>query len=282
MNADLLEQRKFKGVPERGVRRWFAEWATRLCLNTATRVICISSGLRDHLRRRWGVPDWKLSVVPCAADVEAFTPNGRAARARHELGVATEPVVMWIGGFYPWHDLGLLLESFSHVLPRHPDAKLILVGDGPTRPTVARAIATAGLDHAVMMTGAVAHTRMPEMLSIADITVAPAAPVSASGGGTGTPLKLFEYMAAGKAIIATAVDQTAEVIRDGETGLLTPAGDAPALARALLTLLGDPAERDRLGTNARRRALAQHSWEHYTRSLEAIYVDARRDAHPER
>jgi len=124
------------------------------------------------------------------------------------------------------------------------------------------------------MTGAIRHDRMPEMLSIADVAVVPSAPVPASGGGTGTPLKLFEYMAAGKGIVATAVGPTAEVIRDGENGLLVEAGDVNGFAGAMLTLLNDSTVRGRLGQNARRQAVEHYSWEEYSRHLEAIYLDA--------
>jgi glycosyltransferase involved in cell wall biosynthesis len=271
VNADLLQQRQFKGVPETGLRRWFAVWATRLCFSTAARIICISAGLKDHLHRRWHIPTDKLSVLPCAADVTAFAPNGSAPHVRQALGLTTEPVVMWVGGFYPWHDLDILLNGFGQVLQQHPNARLVLVGEGQTRPMVTQKVMQAGLGNAVIFTGAIAHARVPEYLSVADVAVVPAAPVPASRGGTGTPLKLFEYMAAGKAIVATALDQAAEVIQDGQNGLLVGAGDVNGFAVALQRLLGDAAERERLGHNARQRALAQHTWQHYTQALEGIY-----------
>jgi glycosyltransferase involved in cell wall biosynthesis len=126
------------------------------------------------------------------------------------------------------------------------------------------------------MTGAIAHTRVPEMVSIADVAVVPSAPVPASRGGTGTPLKLFEYMAAGKAIVATALNHAAEVIRDGHDGLLVEAGDVNAFAEAMLKLLNDPVERGRLGQNARRQAVEQYSWAQYTKRLEEIYLNVLR------
>jgi glycosyltransferase involved in cell wall biosynthesis len=125
----------------------------------------------------------------------------------------------------------------------------------------------------VIFTGAIPHASVPDILSIAEVAVVPSAPVAASRGGTGTPLKLFEYMAAGKAIVATASAETAEVVRDGHGGLLVPAGDAQRFAEAVLTLLNDPVERDRMGRNARQQANELYSWEEYTRRLEVIYLD---------
>ena len=273
VNADLLEQRKFKGIPERGLRRLFAVWATRMCFNAAAKIICISVGLKDHLSRTWNIEDSKLIVLPCAADVEAFGLNLNSNHIRRSLGLTTEPVVIWVGGFYPWHDLDLLLNSFTLVLQRHPDAKLILVGDGQTRQSIAQKVQENGLQQSVIMTGTIAHADVPEMLSIADIAVVPSTPVAASRGGTGTPLKLFEYMAAGKAIVATAQNEAAEVIQDGHNGLLVEAGNVNRFAEAVLRLLNDPVERDRLGQNARQQAIQLYSWEQYTRRLEEIYLN---------
>jgi glycosyltransferase involved in cell wall biosynthesis len=273
VNADLLEQRKFKGIPERGLRRLFAIWATRMCFKNATQIICISSRLKEHLSTKWNIEESKLTVLPIAADVEAFKPNYDSETVRKSLGLTTEPVVMWVGGFYPWHDLGLLLESFTLILQQRPDAKLVLVGDGQTRSSVVDIVMKKGLRQAVIITGAIAHSQVPEMLSIADVAVVPAAPITASLGGTGTPLKLFEYMAAGKAIVATAQNQAAEVIQDGHNGLLVEAGDVNRFAEAMLTLLNDPIARGRLGQNARQQAVERYSWEQYTRRLEEIYLN---------
>ena len=271
VNADLLEQRKFKGIPEKGLRRLFAEWSTQMCFNAAAKIVCISSGLKDHLRNKWDIDERKLTVLPCAADVDAFGPHHNSGLVRRGLGLSNEPVVLWVGGFYPWHNLDLLLTSFALVLQRHPNAKLVLVGDGQTRPSVAEKIKKGGLEQSIIMTGAIPHSRVPEIVSIADVAVVPSAPVSAGGGGTGTPLKLFEYMAAGKAIVATALNEAAEVIQDNHNGMLVEAGDANKFAESILKLIDHPRERNRLGQNARAQAVKQYSWEYYTKRLQEIY-----------
>ena len=271
VNADLLEQRKFKGVPERGLRRLFAVWATQMCFNAAAEIICISAGLKEHLSRKWKIEDKKLTVLACAADVNDLGPNHNPERIRQGLGLTTEPVIMWVGGFFPWHDLDLLIASFALVVQRHPGTKLVLVGEGQTRASVAQKVQKIGLEQSVIMTGAIPHSDVPGMLSIADIAVVPAAPVLASGGGTGTPLKLFEYMAAAKPIVATDLNQAADVIRDGHSGLLVAAGNVNMFADAIVKLINDPLERARLGKNAQQQATDLYSWEGYTRSLEKIY-----------
>jgi glycosyltransferase involved in cell wall biosynthesis len=138
---------------------------------------------------------------------------------------------------------------------------------------VAQEVEKNSLQQSVIMTGSIVHTRVAEMLSVADIALVPSAHVSASQGGTGTPLKLFEYMAAGKPIVATALSHAVEVIQNGHTGLLVEAGNVNQFAEAILTLLKNPSERERLGRNARQLAIEKYSWAEYTRRLEEIYLE---------
>lgn len=272
VNADLIEQRKFKGTPEKGIRRLWAIWSTRICFNAATKIICISDELKEHLHHKWNVPIDKLVVLPCAADIEAFGQQYNTQQIRRDLGIADEPVVMWIGGFYRWHDLDLLLTSFAQVLQKFPEAKLVLVGDGETRPLVEQQVSKNGFRNSVILTGSIEHKKIPEILSIADITVVPSAPVSADQGGTGTPLKLFEYMAAGKAIVATALDHASSVIQNEYNGVLVEPGNIDAFAEAILRVLSDQPKRLYLAQNARQEAVEKYSWDHYTQQLEEIYL----------
>jgi glycosyltransferase involved in cell wall biosynthesis len=223
--------------------------------------------------RHWGINEPKLAVLPCAVDIDAFVSGRDLGLIREEIGLKGEPVVIWVGGFYKWHDLELLIDSFAKILPGQSKAKLVLVGDGETRPTIEKAVKEQGLEQSVIFTGKVAHDRVPDMLSIADVAVVSSAPASAEEGGTGTPLKLFEYMAAGKPIVASEVNHNAAVIQNGYDGILVAPEDVNAFAMAIEYLLKNPAERNRLGQNARRTALERYSWGNYTRQLEIIYSD---------
>lgn len=272
VNADLLEQRRFKGRPERGMRRRYAEWTTQACFDHAAAVICMSSGLRSHLIRRWKINPRKAFALPCAADVDAFAADFDVGGLRGELGLHEAPVVMWIGGFYPWHDLELLVASFRRLVEEKPSARLVLVGDGDTRGHLEQLVEMQGLNGAVKFVGRIPHEEIPRWLSMADITVSPSVGISEADGGTGIPLKVFEYMAAGKPIIATRSSQVQEVLTDGHDSLLVQSGDEAGLAGAMRYLIENPTERRRLGNTARQRARESHSWEHYGRELESIYA----------
>lgn len=274
VNADLLEQRRLKGVAERGIRRLFALWATRTCFNAAQTIICISADLAEHLQRRWAVEAERLAVLPCAADIDAFYIPEQAEQARDELGLADESVVMWVGGFYRWHSLDLLVESFARVRRSFSGVKLVLVGDGKTRAQIEQHVRSKGLEQDVIFTGLVPHARVPRLLAAADVVVAPAPAINAARGGTGSPLKLFEYMAAAKPIVATAVKQTTDVIKHGKTGLLVEPENAAAFAGAIESLLANADVRAQLAENARSAAVKRYSWKTYAQQLEEIYKAA--------
>ncbi|RPI83215.1 MAG: glycosyltransferase family 1 protein, partial [Chloroflexi bacterium] len=269
VNADLLEERQAQGNGERGLRKLFAEWTTQYCFNRAHRIICVSTQLKEHLVKKWKVDTEKIVVLPNAADIESFGRQYDVKEIRYQLGLKDEPVVMFVGGFYLWHDLTLLVKSFLHVISSVPDAKLFLVGDGRTRSMVEKMVLDCGLQSAVVMTGPVEHCRVPEMLAVADVAVAPN--IAFFDGHGGSPLKIYEYMAAGKAIVATRTGQITEVIHDGNNGLLVEPGNQDELADAIVNLLNNPRERALLGQKARQQAVEQHSWKQNIKQLEKIY-----------
>ena len=118
-----------------------------------------------------------------------------------------------------------------------------------------------------MLTGAVAQEAGPAHLAACDILVAPHVPNADGTPFFGSPTKLFEYMAMGKGIVASDLDQIGEVLRHDETAWLVRPGDVASLVEGLLALIGDPGLRDRLGRAAREAAVARHSWSEHTRRI---------------
>lgn len=270
-DADLLLERAIVDKPLRGLHARVATWEARISYRLAQKIICVSEPAKQHLIQTWAVDPEKIVVVPNGVDIELFTATFYDSQAvRAQLGLRNQPVVMFVGGFQPWHGLENLVESFAQVVCLVPEAILLLVGDGPVRSAIEQKSAELGLADRVIITGFISHDRIPEMLAIADVVTAPYPRLPEEMWFS--PLKLYEYMAAGKAIVASKEGQISDVIQDGCTGLLVEADDVEELAQALVKLLEAPAERERLGQNARRQAVEQHSWEQYIRRLEEIYT----------
>ena len=270
-DADQILELDFMGKPITGLLRWRAKATTRYNLNAADCVICVSEPAKAHLARNWSVPAEKIAVFPNAADVHGFRPDPEASIAvRTSLGVENKLLIFFVGGFYEWHDVRTLLDAFAQVLMTHPDACLVLVGDGTLRQAMEQHSTDLGIDHAVRFTGIVAHAEVPRLMAAADIAVVPYPPIDRELWLS--PLKLFEYMASGTAIVASAVGQLKEIIQDRNNGLLVPPGDIAAMTVALHKLIDDPALRSRLSQQAREDAVQKYSWDSYVSRLERIFA----------
>jgi glycosyltransferase involved in cell wall biosynthesis len=164
----------------------------------------------------------------------------------------------FLGTLGPWQGLPVLVRAFEGLRRRHPEARLLVVGDGPERKRLEDDLQAAGLRDAATLTGAVPPDRVPAMLAAMDAGVAPypeAAPFYFS------PLKVLESMAAGLPVVAGRAAQVETMIDDRRTGLLVPPGDADGVAEALIELALRPLWRHELGRAARRTVLTRHRWD---------------------
>jgi glycosyltransferase involved in cell wall biosynthesis len=198
--------------------------------------------------------------------------------------VPAATVAIFAGAFRSWHGAINLVDAIKALRARgRADIGALFVGDGPELPRVKAA--AAGIE-SILFAGAMPHDRMPAMLASAHIGVAPfdlAAHAPLSLGFYWSPLKIFEYMAAGLPVAAPAVDRIPALVAHGKEGVLydvPPEGGnyrenhGEALAGALATL-SDPAVRARLGAAARERAVRDYSWAAHCRALEAALIEAR-------
>jgi glycosyltransferase involved in cell wall biosynthesis len=269
---DILEHDIMK-KPITGLLRFQAARAFQYNLNIADQVICVSEPLKAHLIKKWKVPRKKIVVFPNVADIERFKPEFRARKkTRASLGIDEVPIIIFVGNFYEWHDVATLLHSFVKVLRNHPDAHLLLVGDGAKRKAMSQLAAELGIGQSVTFTGMVSHTDVPSFMAAADIAVVPY-PVLEQDVWL-SPLKLFEYMATGDAIIASEVGQLSEWIRDGWNGILVTPGDVSEMAAGINWLIENPNFRQQLGQNARDEAVQKHSWDRYLTDLEDVFYSA--------
>jgi len=266
-DADQIAEHDYMGKPIQGLLRRRALSMLRYNLETAQAVICVSEPAKTHLISARGVPSEKVVVFPNGVDTHKFYPDAQGAAAvRNMLCVQDKPMILFVGNFYEWHDVITLLRAFASVVELFPHVRLVLVGDGATRPAMEQQAADLGLGNASHFVGLVPHRDVPRYLAAADIAVLPYPAMQREMWLS--PLKLFEYMAAGKAIVAAAAGQVADVICNGRNGLLVPPGDVVSMAEALKKLVVDDNLRAQLGRQARTDAEQKHSWEQYAARLE--------------
>lgn len=212
------------------LRRLTVRLLERLAVRAADRVVVTSQSVADDLVARHGVDRQRLRIVPNAIDVDRFAP---APRAQREKGL-----IAFVGRLAPEKRLDVLVVAAASV----PNARLLLIGEGPERERLARQAAATGVP--LELPGTVSNTEVPDRLARAEIFALPSA-------YEGQPKALLEAMACGLPVVGSDVAGIREIVAHGESGLLTPAGDVDALAGALRALSNDPALRERLGLAGR-------------------------------
>jgi glycosyltransferase involved in cell wall biosynthesis len=232
-----------------------ARWVERMIWRRAHLVIPVSESLHSQLQTAKVMAE-RIHVLPNAVDTRLFHTGLDGSRVRQRLNLGERFVIGFVGTFKRWHGVDLLLSAFRELYRTDPLIHLLLVGEGPLRPQFEKEAQDAGLSQAVTFTGALAHEDIPQYLAAMDVAVAP---YPALHNFYFSPLKLFEYMATGRAVIASRVGQTAEVVVDGVTGLLFEPGDLADLVRSIARLRDNPALRKELGQKAS-AACSKRTW----------------------
>jgi glycosyltransferase involved in cell wall biosynthesis len=233
-------------------------------LEHADLIVVVSEVLREGLVAR-GVSEERVVVRPNGVDPDRYRPDIDGSGVRRRLGIDGAVVVGFVGTFGMWHGARVLARAARRVLAERPETRFLFVGDGKER---AESEALLEEERArVAFTGLVPQEEGPEHLAAMDVLVAPHVGNPDGTRFFGSPTKLFEYMAMGRGLVASRLEQMEQVLEDGRTALLVPPGDEAALAAALLRLVDDSALRRRLGAAARARAVERHTWETHVRGI---------------
>jgi glycosyltransferase involved in cell wall biosynthesis len=228
-------------------------------LAAAARIIVVSEIAKRSLVER-GIASERIVVNPNGVDAARFSTGD--ASIRHRLGIDDESVVAgFVGSFGPWHGAPVLARAFAKVASRAPHLRLLLVGDGQELPPTLEILRDADLEDRTTVVGQVPPTAVPSYVDACDVLVAPHVPLPDAVEFFGSPTKLFEYMAAGKAIVASRLGQIGDVLEHGVTAWMVEPGSVDELGEALVAVAADPKLRGELGAKARRQASEHHSWQ---------------------
>ncbi len=259
VNAPLIEeQAEHRGL----VHRQEAEQVAERAFRSATALIAVSAEVKRYLQERTG-GDRPIHVVPNGVNPQRFAQTLQPT-APQTSGAFT---VGFVGTLKPWHGLPHLIDAFETLIARVPEARLLLVGDGPEGETLKGDIRDRGLAEAVEFTGAVAPEAVPGLLAAMDVAIAP---YPAGDRFYFSPLKVYEYMAAGLPVVASRLGQLEELIESGVNGVLCPPGNSVALAETLEHLWRSPDLRQRLGQAARRTVIQRHTWDAVAQRILAL------------
>ena len=246
-------------------------------LKRANHVTTICEGLRRDIVAR-GIAPQRVTVIPNAVDIDGFEPGGTPDPVlRTALGLDGCSVIGFIGSFYAYEGLDLLLESLPKIRASGHDVRVLLVGGGPQDGALKAQVKKLGLDHLVVFTGRVPHSEVKRYYDLIDVLAYPRHSMRLTE--LVTPLKPLEAMAQGRLLVASDVGGHRELIRHGETGMLFQAGSAASLADVIVQLLGQRADWPRLRQAGRQHVESERNWRTSVGRYVDVYRSVARDRH---
>jgi PEP-CTERM/exosortase A-associated glycosyltransferase len=239
-------------------------------MRRADAVTTICEGLRNEIIKRGIVPE-KVTVIPNAVDVEQFRRGGKANPDLIErYGLADSIVLGFIGSFYAYEGLELLLEAMALLKDEEPALKLMLAGGGPTEGSLRKQAEDLKLGAEVIFTGRLPHQQVSHIYNLIDVLVYPR--TASRLTELVTPLKPLEAMASEKIVLASDVGGHRELVRDGETGFLFPAGNPKRLAKAILDVLRRKDQWHEIRAAGRKFVEIERAWANSVSRYAPIYV----------
>lgn len=259
-----------------GIRYRLSRALETYALRRASAVTTICAGLRDEIIAR-GISPERVTVIPNAVDPDAFSYGDAVDEGlRGELGLKDKLVLGFVGSFYSYEGLDLLLEAMPRIIGKRADVRVLLVGGGPEQRSLERKAEELGLSSHVIFPGRVPHSEVRRYYSVIDVLVYPRRSMRLTD--LVTPLKPLEAMAQGRVFVASDVGGHRELVRDGETGVLFPAGSADALAEAVLDVLAHPSEWSERRACARRFVETERTWRNSVERYRLVYEKSRQAA----
>ena len=251
-NSPLIEE---QALYRKLTNRDLAEQTTRRAMISAGAIVAVSQSVADYTRQQ-RLSTEEIHVIPNGVDLARFQREDQSVFPR----VAGKFTVGFVGTLKPWHGVADLIDAFSILSKQNAAARLLIVRDGPERKRLEQQVAELAESAAgsVRFTGAVPPQEIPAMLGSMDVAVAP---FLSQDNFYFSPLKIFEYMAAGLPTLASQIGQIPDIIQHGKTGLLFPPGEVQILADGLIHLSRNSELCASLGAAARSTAQAGFTWE---------------------
>ena len=255
-------------------REWGLRYRSTRMLETwavkrANAVTTICEGLRAEIVGR-GIPAAKVTVIPNAVNIEDFSVGGaRDPQLSATLGLEGKLVLGFIGSFYAYEGLDVLLQALPAMLAVNPAIRVLLVGGGHQDAALKAQAAALGVAGQVVFTGRVPHDQVQRYYDLSDVLVYPRLKMRLTD--LVTPLKPLEAMAQGRLLVASDVGGHKELIDDGRTGVLFAAGDPQDLARKVLALLDQPQRWAALRAAGRTFVEEERNWGRSVANYRAVY-----------
>jgi len=248
---------------DRRLKRRLKHWLASFALSRCDRVVVLTEGLRALVVHRYQVAPDRVAVLPSGTDTGLFIPQDAAAcRRRIGLGLDRD-YIGFVGSFYRYQGLQCLLDAMAIIRRTLPSVHLLLVGDGEAAPELKQQADRLVLNPCITWAGRIAYQEVPMWIGAMTLCVAP----FRGDRGETSPVKIFDYLACGKPVIASAIPSVSATFVQEAGVALVPPDDPDALAQAMLLLLNDPERQASMAAMGRHFVEQEFSWIYLTNRL---------------
>ena len=247
------------------------EFIERYILQSATKVVVVSSIMKSALIHYYGISPSKISIIPDGTDKEIFNPNVSGARVRNLYKLNESPILIYHGDIKPPDGVDILLIAFANIVKRIPDAILLILGGGGDHfRDLKKLVKELNIENSVIFTGWVPHKSVPEYIATADAGVMPLR--ATLNHNCYISFKLFEYWGIGKPVVASKVKAISKIIKNGSNGLLVQPENVEELSKALLTILTHKEIGRAMGKEGRRLVEEKYNWDRLMDKETELYI----------
>lgn len=237
---------------------FFIKRAEKMAARYSEGIISVAPRIKLYITENFNCPSDKIKIIANGVNTKQFHPIDDLP-VLHEwkkrLGIkSNDTVIVYVGNLAPWQGIDDLMEIFFRLRSNNNNLKFLIVGEGVLKPLLLEKARRSGYDGDIVFTGMVRHEEIPFVINLADICVAPLRV------RTGSPMKVFEYMACGKPVITTRIEGLEFIEAEG-AGLLTTPEDGIGLEKALAELIEKPSKRMEMGRRGMQIARERFSWE---------------------
>jgi len=245
----------------------FIKRAEKMATRYSEKIISVAPKIKLYLTQHFNCPSEKIDVIPNGVNAKMFCPIHNSpflVQWKNRLGIrAQDTVIAYVGNLAPWQGINDLIEIAFRLLYKNKDLKFLIVGEGPLKSLLGKKVLNSGYGGDIVLTGMVNHEEIPFIINLADICVAPLRVV------TGSPIKVFEYMACGKPVVTSRIEGLEFIEAEG-VGLLTEPEDIAGLEEALSELIKEPRKRVNMGQKGIQIVRERFSWESRVTEVEAL------------
>ncbi len=232
---------------------WLSEYGEKKIFNSAPHIIVVSTPLKKIVMN-YGVPEERITVLPNGTDPDRFNPAIDDRPLRRKLQLSGKIVLGFVGILRRWHNIDKLIEVLEGINLPNLNAVMIFLGDGPSFRELVELNKQKGHEEWIRFLGRIPHQQIQEYIAMMDIAISPhATPYS-------SPMKICEYRAMEKAILAPEMENIRDMLTDGETAILFKPDDTRSMKEKLLLLIQDQKLRERLGKKAREEVIKKFTW----------------------